>query len=227
VYQNIRRQILNGVLQPGQSMSRRRIALEMRTSLLPAAHALQRLQFEGLLESRPRAGTRVRTPSREDVLGHFVVREALEVQAATRAAIVASPLELQHLEQLARQLDERGQQLEARKYCSLHREFHSQIAAYSQCAALFEAVDQCHAFAALWLSHLGRPSNSQARHEELVEAIAARDPARAAQAVAHHLAAGVARVMEALAMSPRSGAALPFRRRRPGSPQRRTARHES
>ena len=50
------------------------------------AMALLGLESEGLLESRPRAGTRVRIPSPEDVRGHYVVREALEVQAAKLTA---------------------------------------------------------------------------------------------------------------------------------------------
>ena len=54
------------------------------------SEALLRLEFEGLLESRPRAGTRVRIPSPEDVKGHYVVREALEVQAAMRFARAAT-----------------------------------------------------------------------------------------------------------------------------------------
>src|SRR4029453_1577136 len=89
VYTGVRQRILTGALLPGQPMSRRWIATEMRTSLLPASHALQRLELEGLLESRPRRGTRVRTPSREDIVEHFVVREALEKQVAMRAARLA------------------------------------------------------------------------------------------------------------------------------------------
>ncbi len=215
VYHNVRRQILSGVLQPGQPMSRRRVASEMSTSLLPAAQALQRLEFEGLLESRPRAGTRVRTPSREDVAGHFVVREALETQAATRTAIMATPPELQHLETLARELDERAGHLDVKQYSALHRKFHRQIAAYSRCEPLCDAVDQCHAFAALWLSHNPRPSADEVTHQELVRAIESRDPLKAAEAIALHLSAGRARAMAALASFPKAGSrARPFRSRR-------------
>ena len=215
VYQNVRRQILSGALQPGQPMSRRRVASEMSTSLLPAAQALQRLEFEGLLESRPRAGTRVRTPSREDVAGHFVVREALEIQAATRTALMASPVEIEHLETLARELDERGPHLDVKQYAALHRKFHRQIADYSQCGPLRDAVDQCHAFAALWLSHLPRPSAGDATHQELVQAIASKDTVKAAEAVALHLSAGRDRAMEALAAFPKGSRSRPaFRRRR-------------
>ena len=59
-------------------------------SFLPVSEALLRLEFEGLLESRPRAGTRVRIPSPDDVRGHYLVRETLETQAARLFAEVAS-----------------------------------------------------------------------------------------------------------------------------------------
>ena len=71
-----------GELVLGQAISRRRLAAELGTELLPVTEALLRLEFEGLLESRPRAGTRVRFRSQEDVEGNYVVREALETQAA-------------------------------------------------------------------------------------------------------------------------------------------------
>ena len=62
-------------------------------SFLPVSEALLRLEFEGLLESRPRAGTRVRIPSADDVHGHYLVRETLEVEAAKLFAEVASKAE--------------------------------------------------------------------------------------------------------------------------------------
>src|SRR6202161_3406697 len=81
-YSNVRQRILRGDLKLGQVISRRTLASEMGMSFLPVSEALLRLEVEGLLESRPRAGTRVRIPTPQDVEGHFVVREALETQAA-------------------------------------------------------------------------------------------------------------------------------------------------
>src|SRR5215212_11873696 len=89
-YEFVKLRILRGELPMGQVISRRKIAAELGMSFLPVSEALLRLEFEGLLESRPRAGTRVRIPSREDVRGHYIVREALEVQAAMIFAAVAS-----------------------------------------------------------------------------------------------------------------------------------------
>src|SRR5437899_11639708 len=81
-YAFVRHRILRGELSMGQVISRRKIAAELGMSFLPVSEAFLRLEFEGLLESRPRAGTRVRIPSRQDVQGHYRVREALEAEAA-------------------------------------------------------------------------------------------------------------------------------------------------
>src|SRR5213596_3585288 len=104
-YTFVKRRILRGELVMGQAISRRKIAAELGMSFLPVSEALLRLEFEGLLESRPRAGTRVRIPSPDDVRGHYVVREALEVQAAKLFAEMATPREQMELKQLAARVD--------------------------------------------------------------------------------------------------------------------------
>jgi DNA-binding GntR family transcriptional regulator len=216
VYESVRRGILSGDLQPGQPMSRRRIATELQTSPLPVASAFQRLELEGLLESRPRAGTRVRALSLDEIRGHFVVREALESQAASRVALMATDGELAHLETLAHKLDDLSARRDIKEYAGAHRTFHGQIAAYSQCGALFEAVDQCHGFAMLWLSYVARPCDPNARHLELVRAMASRDPTKAGHAATEHLAFCLARAIETLsALAEQGSSSGPlFRRRR-------------
>src|SRR5919204_2278278 len=105
-YGIVRRRIARGKVGLGQVISRRKIAAELGMSFLPVSMALLRLEFEGLLESRPRAGTRVRIPSREDVRGHYIVREALEVQAAMLFAAVATAEDRIDLQRLASRVDE-------------------------------------------------------------------------------------------------------------------------
>ena len=220
VYESVRRGILSGDLPPGQPMSRRRIATELQTSPLPVASAFQRLELEGLLESRPRAGTRVRALSLDEIHGHFVVREALEGQAATRVALMAADSELTHLERLAQELDDLSARCDAKQYATAHRAFHVQVAAYSQCDPLYDAVDQCHGFAMLWLSHVSQPCDPNARHLELVRAMASRDPAQAGNAATEHLAFCLARAIETLSVivGQRSSSGPLFRRRRRRQP---------
>ncbi len=83
----------------------RQLAAELRMSLIPVSEALQRLQHDGLVESKPRVGTRVRVPTPEDIRGQYNVREALECHAARLFAEKASPRERIELTRSAEQLD--------------------------------------------------------------------------------------------------------------------------
>src|SRR6266540_6310811 len=104
-YGVVRQRILRGELVLGQVISRRKLAAELGMSFLPVSEALLRLEVEGLLESRPRAGTRVRIPTKDDVRGHFIVREALEVKAAVLFAEAATATERLELRKLAARVD--------------------------------------------------------------------------------------------------------------------------
>ena len=72
-YKRLRSDIFSGRLLPGDPVSRRRLAEELGMSTVPVSEALLRLENEGFLESRPRAGTRVRVTVR-------VVRDAQLVE---------------------------------------------------------------------------------------------------------------------------------------------------
>jgi DNA-binding transcriptional regulator YhcF (GntR family) len=118
-YGVVRRRILRGQLSLGQPVSRRKLANELGMSFLPVSEALLRLEFEGLLESRPRAGTRVRIPSPDDVRGHYLVRETLETQAAKLFSTVASRAERTGLQKMAVRLDALSRQANRGPYFSL------------------------------------------------------------------------------------------------------------
>src|ERR1700757_2215323 len=104
-YVTIRERILRGKVAIGQVISRRKVAAELGMSFLPVSEAFLRLEFEGLLERRPRAGTRVRLPTREDDEGHYVVRKGLEVQSAKLFAKTAAADERSELLKLAMRVD--------------------------------------------------------------------------------------------------------------------------
>src|SRR5512132_1085072 len=123
-YEFVKHRILRGELALGQVISRRKLAAELGMSFLPVSEALLRLEFEGLLESRPRAGTRVRIPSPEDVKGHFVVREALEVQAAVLFTRVATAAERTELRKMATRVDMLRVQPDRLLYIGLHMKLH-------------------------------------------------------------------------------------------------------
>src|SRR5947208_6718777 len=104
-YAAIREEILRGQLRPGTPLSRRRLARELGMSVLPVTDALRRLEVDGLVESRARAGTRVRVPEEKDVRELYELREALETQSARLFAERATDAQRQEIQQLAAQLD--------------------------------------------------------------------------------------------------------------------------
>src|SRR5690242_18344961 len=98
-------QILRGRLLPGSAISRRGLASTLNMGVRPVTEALQRLESEGLIESLPRVGTRVKLPSEQDIRGHYIVREALESQSARLFAEKSSNREREELAAIARRLD--------------------------------------------------------------------------------------------------------------------------
>jgi DNA-binding GntR family transcriptional regulator len=200
-YNVVRQRLLHGELTLGQSISRRKLAAELGMSFLPVSEALLRLEAEGLLESRPRAGTRVRIPTREDVRGHFIVREALEVQAAMLFTRTATVSERRELKKLAARVDALAVQPERTLfYAALHHKLHRRIAQCTRCAALSHAIEQTHVLASIWLGLLRQPSPTDptTRHQDLVDALSTGTPEEAADAMRQHIAVGMERTLEVL-----------------------------
>jgi len=194
-YLIVRERILRGELSIGEVISRRKLASELGMSLLPVSEAMLRLEHEGLLESRPRAGTRVRVPTPQDVRGHYIVREALEVQAAKLFAEIAAPEERAELLKLAARVDTLGAQADGSwlHYLSLHEKLHRRIAECARCPALTDAIEKTHALDSTWRCAARSLSTAQPlrRHRELIEALSQGDPAIAGEAMRQHIQAAL------------------------------------
>ncbi len=190
-YVVLRDRILRGELPIGKVISRRKLAAELGMSLLPVSEAFMRLEFEGLLESRPRAGTRVRIPTEEDVRGHYVVRQALEAESAWLFAKAATARERIELQRLAARVDTLSTQTDGNRfvYLSLHEKLHRRIAECTRCRILCEAIEKNHVLASTWLcvARQAAPGQSPRRHQDLIEVLAAGDPVSAAEAMRAHI----------------------------------------
>ncbi len=201
-YSIVRQRILRGDLAMGQIISRRKLATELGMSFLPVSEALMKLEFEGLLESRPRAGTRVRIPTVQDVQGHYIVREALEVQAARLFAAVATEDEKMELTRLAIRVDSLASQPDADRYhyLSLHEKLHRRIAECARCGALSEAIEKTHALASTWMC-VGRHAEGQGprrTHQDLIEKLCAGDTDAAAEGMRRHIVSSKDRAVQRL-----------------------------
>jgi DNA-binding GntR family transcriptional regulator len=148
--QPLKQEIVQGRLGFGAILSPRQLGREMGMSFLPIADALTRLESEGLVETRDRVGTRVRIPTVEDIEGIFIVREALESQAARLCAERATPEQRRQLKLVSSQVDERYAEANQGSVSlkdwlettNLHVAFHRMIADFAGCPRLREAIEK-------------------------------------------------------------------------------------
>jgi DNA-binding GntR family transcriptional regulator len=197
IYERVRDRILLGEYALGAPLSRRRLAEEFATSLIPVAEALQRLEREGFVESQPRVGTRVKIPKAAEVRGRFVVREALETESARLFCEKATPKEKRELQRAAvkldalsaarrRPVDDRSAYL---KFERAHIAFHMQIAECSGYRELVEAIEHSRALVFNWLvgSSTGIKDVPAHFHERLAVVLSAGDVEAAGRAMREHI----------------------------------------
>lgn len=204
-YLAIRDEILRGQLHPGTALSRRRLARQLGMSVVPVAEALRRLADDGLVESRARAGTRVRVPSEKDVRELYELREALETQSARLFAERATPAQRLELRRLADEVDVLFGRLAANvddaafrfAVHSHHVQFHMRIAEHAGCETLKQMIERNHILILNWLFDVtARRTPLPAKfHAELVEAVTSSDPERADAAMRAHVRYGLREVV--------------------------------
>lgn len=199
-YFRIRERILRGELSPGEALSARRLAEEFGMSLLPVSQAFRQLENDKLLESRPRAGTRVRIPQPEEVRGRCIVREALEAQSARLCAVHATMKERVELHRLAEQLDmlydrfgQGGDSDMQYAVHTLHFELHMRIAECARCQELKEAIEMNQVLIYNWFFDIAanRRALPPGFHVQLLQAVTGPDPIAADEAMRAHVQYGV------------------------------------
>lgn len=227
VYQVVRGGILSGRYGLGSPLSRRRLAEELGMSLIPVAEALQRLEKEGLVESQPRVGTRVRIPTPQEIRGRYLVREALESQAARTFAAQATEEQKRQLRRLARRLDalsvacaKPGAGRKASlAFERLHLRYHMRIAECSKSRELIEAIEQSRVLVFNWLFNMTTDVEvlPDRWHQELTEVLCTGDVEAADKAMRRHVNYRREEIIERIRI-------LSGRRRPPivRGPQRRT-----
>lgn len=208
-YDELRRMLMHGQLEPGMQLVNRKLADAIGMSMTPVREAVTRLASEGLVEHVPGAGAFVRRMTRQDLAQLYDVREALEPVAAAQAALYATPLEIDELRGLA------GRSFAIIRQIAAAKEKHADQAMMDDWLAdeqrfhevVFEAARN------RWLSKIAADMKLMAfgfspqrripsfltlpaavttwrSHRRLIRAIAARDGDSAAEIVRQHVQTG-------------------------------------
>jgi DNA-binding GntR family transcriptional regulator len=209
-YYVIRERILKGEIPLGAPLSRRTIAAELGMSILPVGEALQLLESEGLVESMPRVGTRVCSPTAAEIRERYEVREALESQAARLYAQSAKASDRRELGRMAEHLDAmfnrcHGEAMNDREFLfavhTCHMEFHLHIARCTGCSALADTIEKAHVLVYNWLFDIAakRPALPLRFHRDLIAALNCGDAELADRAMREHVRYGRDMILDTIA----------------------------
>jgi len=189
VYSELRRGLLDGLFQPGETISLRSIANELGTSAMPARDAVRRLITENALELLPNRSVIVPTISRQRFKEITSLRLELEGAAtedavrSNAAALIGTLRDIEDRAVKAR-LQRMAENITVR--LANNRQFHFEI--YSLCGnALRISLIELLWLQSAPLTHMSfvqSPARIGGKHHQaLIEAVAAGDTAKARQAI--------------------------------------------
>lgn len=178
----------NGIYRPGDRLVESELAERFGVSRTPVREALQRLETQAMLKRDGRSLI-VATLDHNQLAELYTVRTELEALAARLAARHATPEEVRVL---ASMVDEDHQIIgDPQALSRANRRFHHQIHLASHNRYLVQQLDLVHRSMALMarttLAAKGRDVVTLDEHQEIVDAIAARDGERAEAALRRHI----------------------------------------
>lgn len=125
IYDVLVERILSNEILAGEFINRRDVAAQMNVSAAPVLEAMVRLENEGLLETIPRKGTRVRLVQDADISGYLLIREGLECCAARIYCGEKIKSNFKPLIPFAEELDQLAHH--SKEFFKMDRDFHYEL----------------------------------------------------------------------------------------------------
>jgi DNA-binding GntR family transcriptional regulator len=186
----ILQRIVSGEYPPGSRLVETRIAQELGVSQAPVREALRDLEQLGCIVHEPFRGCSVRAFSADELLEAFPVRAALEALAARLAAERITEPELLRLAELLETMREAARRGDAHGQSQANASFHATIVRAARNITLERQWALLEPFSRTFLtvsqSGLDLLALSE-RHIPILDALRARDPDAAADAMHRHL----------------------------------------
>ena len=181
----LREMIISGELSASEPLRQRDLASRFGVSQTPVREALRRLESEGLVVNDPHRGATVAESRNGMVQDNSQIRAALEPLGARLAALAITDEQIAELQRLndAMAAAKGGDE----HYGELNRQFHFTIYEAAGSPMLLSMMRL------LWHAmprgpRVTRPhAESASQHQELIEALAAHDPERAASITQQHI----------------------------------------
>lgn len=200
----LRGAISSGLYPPGARLVERELCEALGVSRTSVREALRQLQSESLIEVGTRRSIRVATITSDDAADIYSIREMLEPEAIRRFTRLADAKQLKQLTHIHKDLRKALNKRDARQLAAMAGEFYEIIQAGSGSKVIYEVARQLLARISylryLSMQEPGRLEGGMREWDDMVEAIVARDPDRAAAAMSEHLRKSKAAIVHRLAV---------------------------
>ena len=201
IYWLLRQDIIRLRMKPGEPISEKILCVEYGVSRTPVREALKRLVDEDLVDVYPHSGTYVSQISFTVAEEGFIIRRALEVEGARRAALFATDADIIKLDVLIAEMREVLYRNMLADYLQVDDAFHNTIADMSRCPRMWRFINLAKVHLDR-LRHLSSPVPGHLvmvtdQHESIVRAMERRSPDHAELTMKIHLDSSFA-VMRAL-----------------------------
>lgn len=191
LYRNLRQDIVECELTPGQAFSEAEFGRRYNASRTPVREACRRLEYEGLIRIIPFRGYLVAPLSVAEFHDLQEMQLIFEPEAAALAAERASDQELAEMQRLATYEYRMNDTDSYREFVQSNHLLHSLIAQSTRNRRLGDVVSNVHV-RLMRFFYLGLPFEAQgptlvAEHVAIVQAIRDRNPEQARQHAADHI----------------------------------------
>lgn len=190
-YEDLRAAIVNGELLPGERLIEEELSARLGLGRAAVRMALVRLEHDGLVQRERHRGARVRRVSDAEAIEILEARAALEGLAARHAALDADDAAVDRLREIIAEMRRLREEGDLIALSNANARLHATIleaSGHETAKRLSRALSsQIVRFQYRTVLMPGRPDASLAEHAGIVDAIAARDPDAAEQAMQRHL----------------------------------------
>lgn len=192
IYESLRRDILDLSLEPGSPLDESALSLQFSMSRTPVREALVRLVAEGLVTTLPNRNTIVANINLQDMRSYFDALMLMYRVTARGAALSRSDEQVREMRDSQQAFKQSAQAEDAMAMIDSNRDFHmmiAQAAGNQYYLDLFaRLLDQGRRILRLYYrSYQDRlPQAHIGEHDEIIDAIEARDAERADQIASQH-----------------------------------------
>ncbi len=191
VFQTLRRAILKGELEPGERLMEVALANKMGVSRTPIREAIRKLELEGLVIMIPRKGAEVASITEKDLTDVLEVRSSLEKLAIELAAERIADEDIERLKVACKDFEEALGDPDVTVGAEKDVAFHDVIYEATHNARLIQILnnlrEQMYRYRLEYLKDPASHPQLVREHQELVEALSARNKEAASAVMQNHI----------------------------------------